>query len=528
MLCTWNHRESSTHIYQKEWIYDGQGEGSSYFSDYDVEIRYHPGKATVVADALSRKERVKPKRVRAMTMTIQSGVKGMILAAQVDTIGQKSANLLAYLKIIVRKENGDGCTPMKIGQRVIGGAYVIMSKLEGSLIGLELVQKMTDKVVVIKERLQATRDSQKSYADNRRKQLEFEVGDRVMLKVSPWKGGVRFGKKGKLAPRYVGPFEILERIGSVAYRLRLPEELSGVHDTFHVSNLKKCLADASLHVSLNETKVDKTLHFVEEPIEIIDHEIKSLKRSKISLVKGGSPAGIHGLFSGRAHRAALSPETSSSSTSSSSSSDSTSHTSESSFTASLHGGHNAQTMLHLHLLHLLDPLKRGVGLQQHLFHLQFTLHEPYHQLELTSYHLTRDIEAKTVAAATKVVATIDGLDIKMGFKPGLAVVESESEPEEAEANDEADAEIQPEGTIEIEVDITIGIDIPHDLPMPYTIERLEQLEESVQGRVAALKGSNTRLRDTLGIERVRELRADKSQKLWRMETFLMRTHDYRP
>ncbi|GKB80617.1 putative reverse transcriptase domain-containing protein, partial [Tanacetum coccineum] len=156
---------------------------------------------------------------------------------------------------------------------------------EGSLIGPELVQETTDKVVVIKERLQAARDRQKSYADNRRKPLEFEVGNHVMLKVSPWKGVVHFGKKGKLAPRYVGPFEILERIGPVAYRLRLPEELSGVHDTFHVSNLKKCLADASLHVPLNEIKVDKTLRFVEEPVEIMDREIKSLKRSKISLVK---------------------------------------------------------------------------------------------------------------------------------------------------------------------------------------------------------------------------------------------------
>ncbi|GKC01238.1 hypothetical protein Tco_0987374 [Tanacetum coccineum] len=106
-----------------------------------------------------------------------------------------------------------------------------------------------------------------------------------MLKVSPWKGVVCFGKKGKLAPRYVRPFEILERIGPIAYRLRLSEELSGVHDTFHVSNLKKCLVDASLHVPLDEIKVDKTVRFVEEPVEIIDREIKSLKRSKISLVK---------------------------------------------------------------------------------------------------------------------------------------------------------------------------------------------------------------------------------------------------
>ncbi|GJZ72346.1 putative reverse transcriptase domain-containing protein [Tanacetum coccineum] len=139
--------------------------------------------------------------------------------------------------------------------------------------------------LVIKEKLKAATDRQKSYADNRRKPLEFEVGDHVMLKVSPWKGVVRFGKKGKLAPRYVGPFEILKRIGPVAYRFKLFKELSGVHDTFHVSNKKKCLADASLHVPLDEIKVDKTLCFVEEPIEIMDHEIQSLKCSKISLVK---------------------------------------------------------------------------------------------------------------------------------------------------------------------------------------------------------------------------------------------------
>ncbi|GJS27674.1 putative reverse transcriptase domain-containing protein [Tanacetum coccineum] len=102
--------------------------------------------------------------------------------------------------------------------------------------------------------------------ESRSKPLEFEVGNQVLLKVSPWKGVVRFGKKGKLAPRYVGPFEILEMIGPIAYRLRLPEELSSVHDTFYVSNLKKCLADANLHVSLEEIKDDKTLRFVEEPV----------------------------------------------------------------------------------------------------------------------------------------------------------------------------------------------------------------------------------------------------------------------
>ncbi|GKC69707.1 hypothetical protein Tco_1115590 [Tanacetum coccineum] len=128
------------------------------------------------------------------------------------------------------------------------------------LIRPELVQETTDKVVLIKEKLKAARDRQKSYVDNRRKPLEFEVKDQVLLKVSPWKGVIHFGKKGKLAP-------------------------SSVHDTFHVSNLKKCLADVNLLVPLDEIKIGKTRHFVEEPVEIMDHEVESLKRSKIPIVK---------------------------------------------------------------------------------------------------------------------------------------------------------------------------------------------------------------------------------------------------
>nr|GEW97592.1 putative reverse transcriptase domain-containing protein [Tanacetum cinerariifolium] len=118
----------------------------------------------------------------------------------------------------------------------------------------------------------------------RRKPLEFEVGDQVLLKVSPWKGVIRFTKKGKLASMYVGPFEILKRVGHVAYQLRLPEELSSVHDTFYVSNLKKYLADANLNVPLDEIKVDKTLRSIKEPVKIMDREVKSLKRSKIPIV----------------------------------------------------------------------------------------------------------------------------------------------------------------------------------------------------------------------------------------------------
>ncbi|GKF16515.1 hypothetical protein Tco_0061433, partial [Tanacetum coccineum] len=163
---------------------------------------------------------------------------------------------------------------------------VLWAEIEGSsLIRLELVQEKTDKVVVIKENLQATRYRQKSYANSRRKMTEYEVGENVLLKVSPWKGVMRFKKKGKLAPRYVGPFEILGRISPVAYLLRLHEELIGVHDTFHVSNLTKCLGNANLHVPLNKIKIDKTLRFVEEPVEIIDCEVKRLNRIRIPLVK---------------------------------------------------------------------------------------------------------------------------------------------------------------------------------------------------------------------------------------------------
>ncbi|GJY91642.1 hypothetical protein Tco_0507424 [Tanacetum coccineum] len=110
--------------------------------------------------------------------------------------------------------------------------------------------------------------------------------DTVLLKVSPWKGVVRFGKKGKLAPRFVGPFEIIKRIGPVVYRLELPEELNGVHDMFHVSNLKKCLANPTLQVPLDEIRVDAKLNFVEEPVEILEREFKKLKRSRIEHHQG--------------------------------------------------------------------------------------------------------------------------------------------------------------------------------------------------------------------------------------------------
>ncbi|GJV84925.1 hypothetical protein Tco_1524823 [Tanacetum coccineum] len=123
-----------------------------------------------------------------------------------------------------------------------------------------MIQETTEKVIKIKQRMQATRDRQKSYVDLKRKSMEFQVGDRVMLKV-------------------------LEKIGSVAYKLELPQELSRVHNTFHVSNLKKCYSDEPLAVPLEGLHVDDKLRFVEEPIEIMDQEVKRLKQSRIPIVK---------------------------------------------------------------------------------------------------------------------------------------------------------------------------------------------------------------------------------------------------
>ncbi|GJW09953.1 putative reverse transcriptase domain-containing protein [Tanacetum coccineum] len=156
---------------------------------------------------------------------------------------------------------------------------------DSQLIGLEIIYETTKKIIQIKSRIQAARDRQKSYANKRHKPLEFQVGDRVMLKVSPWKGVIHFGNRGKLNPYYIGPFKIIAKVGMVAYRLELPKQLSRVHSTYHMSNLKKSLFDETLVILLDESKIDDKLHFIEEPVEIMDYEVKCLKQSHIPIVK---------------------------------------------------------------------------------------------------------------------------------------------------------------------------------------------------------------------------------------------------
>nr|GEX70096.1 putative reverse transcriptase domain-containing protein [Tanacetum cinerariifolium] len=289
-----------------------QREKLELLSDYDCKIRYHSGKENVVENALSRKERIKPIILRALVMTIGLELPKQILNSYTEAqkpeniknedrslqkaLGTKLDMSTAYHPETNKQSNRTiqtledmlcACV-IDFGKACVNHLSLVefsYSNREAQLLSPEIIQETTEKIVQIKERIQVARDQQKSYADLKRKPMEFQVEDRVMLKVSPWKGVVRFGKRGKLNPRYVRPFKVLEKGGSVAYKLQLPQELSRVHNTFHVSNLKKFHADEPLDVSLDGLHCNDKLPFVEEIVEIVDQEVKRLKQSRIPIVK---------------------------------------------------------------------------------------------------------------------------------------------------------------------------------------------------------------------------------------------------
>ncbi|GJS62292.1 putative reverse transcriptase domain-containing protein [Tanacetum coccineum] len=344
--------KSLQHILDQKELNMRQRRWLELLSDYDCELRYHPGKANVVADVLSRKSIPKPLRVRALVMTIGLNLPARILNAQVKARKEENygtEDLCGMIKNLEPHADGTLCLKnrswipcfgdlralivheshklkysihpgsdkmyqdlkklywwpnMKAGIATYVSKCMTCAKVkeeyqkpsgllaemgDAQLTGPEIVRETTEKIIQIKHRLQASPDRQKSYADKRRKPLEFQVGDKVMMKVSPWKGVlkgvIRFGKRGKLNPRYIGPFKILAKVGMVAYRLELPEQLSRVHSTFYVSNLKKCLSDEPLVIPLDEIHIDEKLNFIKEPVEIMDREVKRLKQSRIPIMK---------------------------------------------------------------------------------------------------------------------------------------------------------------------------------------------------------------------------------------------------
>ena len=156
---------------------------------------------------------------------------------------------------------------------------------ERRLVGPKLVQITSEKVKVVRDNLKIARDRQKSYADNLCRDLQFEIGDRVFLKISPWKGVLRFGKRGKLSPRYIGPYEIVSKVGPVAYRLKLPPKLSRIHDTFHVSMLRKYIPDPSHVLREQPMQLKENLTYEETLVQVVDRKEQVLRSKVIPLVK---------------------------------------------------------------------------------------------------------------------------------------------------------------------------------------------------------------------------------------------------
>ncbi|GJS78249.1 putative reverse transcriptase domain-containing protein [Tanacetum coccineum] len=295
-----------------------QLQGANYFSKIDLRS----GKENVVVDALSREEGLEPIRVSAMRIDVKVNLIDQIRVAQnkaLEVVNVTKERMLGKVKLLQQSEdqihrlncrildskrvaecgNGRGsqiaqyvercltCLQVKIKHQKPSG-YLQQLEIpvwKWDKVTMDFVTKLPQTLQEIKEKLKTARDRQKSYANKRRRELEFQIRDRVMLKISPWKGIVRFSKKRKLSLRYIGPSKIIIRVGEVAYCLELPKERRGIHNTFHVSNLRTCLAAESKIVSYKELQVNDKLCYDEESIQILDRKINKLRSKKIPLVK---------------------------------------------------------------------------------------------------------------------------------------------------------------------------------------------------------------------------------------------------
>ncbi|GJY61488.1 putative reverse transcriptase domain-containing protein [Tanacetum coccineum] len=289
--------KSLQHILDQKELNMRQRRWLELLSDYDCDIRYHPGKANVVADALSRKEQIEPfqndpldklARFYLNRIVARHGIHVSIICDRDKRFTsnfwksfQKSLGTDISMNTAYHPEtDGQSERTIQTLEDMLRACVIDFGK--GWVKHLPLAEFSYNNSYHAS--IKAT-PYEALYADRKRKPMEYKVGDMVMLKVSPWKEVVRFGKRGKLNPRYVGPFKVLAKVENVAYKLELPQELSKVHHTFHVSNLKKCYADESLVMPLEGIHVDNKLQFVEEPVEIMEREIKRLKQSRIPLVK---------------------------------------------------------------------------------------------------------------------------------------------------------------------------------------------------------------------------------------------------
>ncbi|GKA27350.1 putative reverse transcriptase domain-containing protein [Tanacetum coccineum] len=287
---------------QRRWI--------ELLSDYDCEIRYHPGKANVVAGALSRKERNNPLCVRALMMTVHNDLPKQIHEAQEEAMkgeNVEAENLGRLIKPIFEfHPDRTRCFRNHVWLPLFGGLRdleALGTNLDMSIAYHPQTDGQSERIIqMLEDMLRACVIDFGSSWDRHLPLVEFSYnnsyhasikdapyealyGRKCRSPVSPWKGTISFGKREKLSPRYIGSFKILARVGPVAYTLELPKELKGIHSTFYVSNLKKCLAEGDVVVSIDEIQLDDKLHMTEEPVEVVDREVKRLKQSRILIVK---------------------------------------------------------------------------------------------------------------------------------------------------------------------------------------------------------------------------------------------------